>query len=223
MQLQSIVRGEKREPTGQHNSGILGQHAGPSPADTTLEFGRFCILTRRRQLLADGVPVELGTRAFDLLMVLIDADGALVTRDELLALVWPGIFVDASSLKVQVCALRKALGEDRDFIRTEFGRGYRFTAAISSIATVPENPRPMRRKQRSRREGRRNRPFGNHRAIRVPRGQTGGGEQPARHAPDERSRSTPIKALSVISPPRLAQAPRRPKILVSIRGPAEVL
>src|SRR5436305_7035350 len=92
-------------------------------------------------------------------MVLIDADGALVTRDELLALVWPGIFVDASSLKVQVSLLRKALGEDRDFIRTEFGRGYRFTAAISSIATVLENPRPMRRKQRSRREARRKQTF----------------------------------------------------------------
>src|SRR5689334_14446642 len=108
MQLQSIVRGEKREPAGQVNSGISGYHADPFPADTTLEFGRFCILTRRRQLLADGVPVELGTRAFDLLMVLIDllmvlidADGALVTKEELLALVWPGIFVDASSLKVQ--------------------------------------------------------------------------------------------------------------------------
>ena len=155
MQLQSIVRGEKREPTGQHNPGTLGDHAAPSPADMTLEFGRFRILTRRRQLLADGVPVELGTRAFDILMVLIDADGALVTKDELLGLVWPGIFVDASSLKVQVCALRKALGEDRDFIRTEFGRGYRFTTAISSIASVPENPLPMRRKQRSRREARR--------------------------------------------------------------------
>jgi DNA-binding winged helix-turn-helix (wHTH) protein len=154
MQLQSIVRGEKREPTGQHNSGILGHHAGPSPADTTLEFGRFWILTRRRQLLADGVPVELGTRAFDILMVLIDADGALVTKDELLALIWPGIFVDETNIKVQVSALRKALGEGRDFIRTEFGRGYRFTAALSlsCIASAPENPSPMRRKYRSRRE-----------------------------------------------------------------------
>jgi DNA-binding winged helix-turn-helix (wHTH) protein len=131
---------------------MFGHQAGAPTADTTLEFGRFHILTRRRQLLADGLPVELGTRAFDLLMVLIDADGALVTKDELLALVWPGIFVDASSIKVQVSVLRKALGKDRDLIRTEFGRGYRFTAAISSIAAVPEDPRPMRRKHRSRRE-----------------------------------------------------------------------
>src|SRR5207237_2919194 len=146
MQLQSIVRGEKREPTGQHNSGTLGDHAAPSPADMTLEFGRFRILTRQRQLLADGVPVELGTRAFDLLMVLIDADGALVTKNELLANVWPGIFVDASNLKVQVFLLRRAFGEDRDFIRTEFGRGYRFTAGIGPTGTLPDGTRPNRRK-----------------------------------------------------------------------------
>ncbi len=152
MQLQSFVRGEKSEPMLRNGSGMFGYQAGPSAADTTLEFGRFRLLTRGRQLLADGVPVELGTRAIDVLMVLIDADGALVTKDELLALVWPGIFVDATNLKVQVSLLRKALGEDRDFIRTEFGRGYRFTAAIGSIAAVPENPRPMRRKHRSRRE-----------------------------------------------------------------------
>jgi DNA-binding winged helix-turn-helix (wHTH) protein len=152
MQLQSIVRGEENEPRRQDSSGIFRDQAGLSTADTTLEFGRFRILTRRRQLLADGVPVELGTRPFDLLMVLIDADGRLVTKDELLALVWPGIFVDETNLKVQVSALRKALGEDRDFIRTEFGRGYRFTAAIRPTSAVLENPRPMERKRRLRRK-----------------------------------------------------------------------
>jgi DNA-binding winged helix-turn-helix (wHTH) protein len=152
MQPQSIVPGEKSEPRRQDSSGMFGDQADPSAADTTLEFGRFRILTRRRQLLADGVSVELGTRAFDLLMALIDADGALVTKDELLALIWPGIFVEVTNLKVQVSALRKALGEDRDLIRTEFGRGYRFTAAVSSVAAVPENSRPMRCRHRSRRE-----------------------------------------------------------------------
>jgi DNA-binding winged helix-turn-helix (wHTH) protein len=133
-------------------SGMAGRQAGPSEADTTLEFGRFRLLTRRRQLFADGAPVELGTRAIDLLMVLIDADGALVTKDELLDRVWPATFVDATNLKVQVCELRKALGEDRDFIRTEFGRGYRFTGSIRPIEALPENPRPMRRGHQSRRD-----------------------------------------------------------------------
>ena len=153
MQLQSIASGGRREPIRRDGSTMFRRHASPAAADTTLEFGRFRISQRRRQLLADGVPVELGARAFDLLMALIEADGALVTTDELLALVWPGIFVDATNLKVQVCALRKALGEDRDFIRTEPGRGYRFTAAIRPGA----NPRPTRRRHRSSRNPRLNR------------------------------------------------------------------
>ena len=64
---------------------------------------------------------------------MLEADGSLVTKDELLSRVWPGIVVAEANLKVQIFALRKALGDDRDFIRTEFGRGYRFTAVIRSI------------------------------------------------------------------------------------------
>jgi hopanoid biosynthesis associated membrane protein HpnM len=109
----------------------LSRRAAHEPA---LEFGRFRILLRQRQLMADGVPVRLGTRAFDLLLVLLEAEGSLVTKAELLVRVWPGTHVSDENLKIQVFALRKALGEDRDFIRTEFGRGYRFTAAVKSIA-----------------------------------------------------------------------------------------
>jgi DNA-binding winged helix-turn-helix (wHTH) protein len=105
--------------------------------EAALEFGRFQILLRQRQLIADGMPVKLGTRAFDVLSVLLEADGSLVTKDELLWRVWPGIHVSEENLKVQILALRKMLGEDRDFIRTEIGRGYRFTAAVKS--TAPRN------------------------------------------------------------------------------------
>jgi len=93
----------------------------PIVADEMLEFGRFRLLLRQRQLLADGMPVELGTRAFDLLLVLLETDGSLVTKDELMSRVWPGIVVAEENLKVQIFALRKALGEDRELIRTEFG------------------------------------------------------------------------------------------------------
>jgi DNA-binding winged helix-turn-helix (wHTH) protein len=105
----------------------------PVAAEAALEFGRFEVLLRRRELLADGTPVELGTRAFDLLLTLLEADGALVTKSDLLSRVWPGIVVGEDNLKVQISALRRALGKDRDVIRTEFGRGYRFTAAVRSI------------------------------------------------------------------------------------------
>ena len=104
--------------------------------DASIEFGRFRMLPRRRQLLAAGVPVELGTRAFDLLLVLVEADGALVPKEELLNRVWPGSVVSEDNLKVHVSALRKTLGADRELIRTEFGRGYRFIGIFRSNATA---------------------------------------------------------------------------------------
>lgn len=151
MLLQPILPEEQRNPMRQDGSRVIRCRTRPAVTDATFEFGRFRVSSRQRQLLADGVPVELGGRAFDLLMVLIEADGLLVTKSELVALVWPGIFVDETNLKVQISGLRKALGEDRDFIRTEVGRGYRFTAAISAIAEVPERPRRRHRVRRMRR------------------------------------------------------------------------
>jgi DNA-binding winged helix-turn-helix (wHTH) protein len=131
-------------------SRIAGPDRSPSASGLTrLEFGRFCVLLRQRQLLADGVPIELGTRAFDLLLVLLEADGSLVTKAELLSRVWPSIFVAEENLKVQICALRSALGKDRDFIRTEFGRGYRFTAVVRLTVAWSACERPTRRAHRS--------------------------------------------------------------------------
>src|ERR1700759_3835238 len=90
-------------------------------AEAAIEFGRFRVLLRRRWRLADGVPVELGTRAFDLLLVLLEADGSLVTKSELLSRVWTGMVVSEESLNVQISALRKALVPEPDFIPTYFG------------------------------------------------------------------------------------------------------
>ena len=102
-----------------------------------VEFGRFRLLPHRRELRADGAAVELGGRALDVLMVLTEARGALVTKDELMARVWPDTVVEENNLVVQISALRKALGEDRDFIRTVSGRGYRFIAEIRSSLAGP--------------------------------------------------------------------------------------
>jgi DNA-binding winged helix-turn-helix (wHTH) protein len=105
-------------------------------AEAAIEFGRFRVLLRPRRLLADGVPVEIGTRAFDLLLVLLEADGALVTKKELLNRVWPSVVVSEENLKVHVSVLRKALGADRDLIQTEFGRGYRFIGMLRANTTI---------------------------------------------------------------------------------------
>src|ERR1700730_6443446 len=71
--------------TDTHSEPVLGREtplphgrdgSSPAIADAALAFGRFRVLLRQRQLLADAVPVELGTRAFDLLLVLFEADGS---------------------------------------------------------------------------------------------------------------------------------------------------
>ena len=159
MELPLAISKPRREPMVHDGLPKIEDRTSPAATDATLVFGQFRVLPRQRQLLAGGVPVELGARAFDILMVLIEADGALVTKDELQSRVWPGIVVAPDNLKVQICELRKALGEDRDFIRTEFGRGYRFTGPISSFVAPPEYERCPRRNRRSSRRPRHQRTF----------------------------------------------------------------
>jgi TolB-like protein len=88
-------------------------------------------LPHRREVLADGRPIELGGRAFDLLMVLIEANGAVVDKDELMSRVWPGRVIEEGNLRAQIRALRIAVA-DHDLIRTVAGRGYQFTAEVRS-------------------------------------------------------------------------------------------
>jgi DNA-binding winged helix-turn-helix (wHTH) protein len=121
---------ENRPPIRRNDVPIAKPRSGPFGGATIIEFGRFRVLLRQRVLLSETVPITLGTRAFDLLLVLLEADGALATKQELLSRVWPDVFVAEENLKVQISALRKALGEYRGFIRTDFGLGYRFTAVV---------------------------------------------------------------------------------------------
>jgi DNA-binding winged helix-turn-helix (wHTH) protein len=138
MQLQLIARKAHGNPTRTGYPVVIERAIAAAPADTTLEFGRFCLLPRRRRLLADGVPVELGARAFDLLLVLIEVGGNVIGKDELLNRVWSGVVVEENSLHVQMSALRRALGKDRDFIQTVSGRGYCFTAPVRESAAAPD-------------------------------------------------------------------------------------
>ena len=100
-----------------------------SEAPASVEFGRFTIWPHRREILADGRPIELGGRAFDALIALIEARGAVVGKDELMARVWPGRVVEEGNLRAQIRALRLALG-DPDLIRNVAGRGYQFTGEL---------------------------------------------------------------------------------------------
>src|SRR3981189_3892388 len=103
-------------------------------APTAIEFGRFRILPHRRELLAESQPLELGGRAFDVLMVLIEASGVVVSKDTLMERIWPNRIVEENSLQAQISALRRAFGADRDLIRTIAGRGYQFTGEIRTVS-----------------------------------------------------------------------------------------
>src|SRR5437879_10869108 len=103
-----------------------------------IEFGHFRIVPHRRELLADGRPIHLGGRTFDVLMALIEGQGAVVSKDALIGRVWPNRIVEESSLHVQISALRNAFGADRNLIRTISGRGYQFTGEIRAIAAKPD-------------------------------------------------------------------------------------
>ena len=107
--------------------------------DQTLRFGRFEIHRHQGQLLADGKPVEIGARAFDILLALIDRAGMLVTKSELIERGWPGQAVEENNVQVQIHALRRALGPDRDLIQTVAGRGYRFVGQPQRAPVLDES------------------------------------------------------------------------------------
>lgn len=107
-----------------------------------LRFGRFELQPHERRLLIDGTAAPLGARALDVLIALAERAGSLVTKNELMDLVWAEVVVEENNLQAQVSALRKVLGGE--LIATIPGRGYRFTARVErvegSAAAAPGGP-----------------------------------------------------------------------------------
>jgi predicted ATPase/DNA-binding winged helix-turn-helix (wHTH) protein len=112
--------------------------------DEGIAFRRFHLLPDERRFLADGEPVNLRPRAFDLLLALVEAAGSMVPHDVLIERVWQDRTVTENNLQVQIAALRNALGDDRDLIRTVARRGYQFTGGVaaprSAAAAEPSTP-----------------------------------------------------------------------------------
>jgi DNA-binding winged helix-turn-helix (wHTH) protein/TolB-like protein/tetratricopeptide (TPR) repeat protein len=105
------------------------------------EFGKFRCDPSEHQLALDGKSVALTPKTFEILLVLVQSKGRLVTKEELMRAVWPDSFVEEANLTVNISALRRALGETaqgRQYIETVPKRGYRFVAAITEIH--PEIP-----------------------------------------------------------------------------------
>ena len=104
-----------------------------------VRFDRYELQLAERRLLRDGELVPLRARAFDLLVVLAERPGRLVTKDELLELVWPGLVVEENNIAAQVASLRKSLASE--LIVTVPGRGYRFAGVPqASVAADTASP-----------------------------------------------------------------------------------
>ena len=105
-------------------------------------IGQF-LLQPYRQLLVGGAPLPVGRKALELLSVLAKAQGALVTKNELMTAAWPNTVVEDNALQVHIAALRKLLGTDADLLSTVHGYGYRLAAVPVAHSEVPQQaPKP---------------------------------------------------------------------------------
>ena len=100
----------------------------------------------RRELRVRGVPVPIGGRPFEILEILAQSAGVLITKDELMNRVWPGATVMEGTLHVHAVAIRKALGPLRTLLKTESRRGYRLLGDWAlRRQDAPEYETPRRR------------------------------------------------------------------------------
>lgn len=100
------------------------------------QFKSFRLDVEERQLLHNGNTISLTPKAFDVLAVLVERNGHLVEKDELLRLVWADSFVEEANIARIVHTLRKVLGEDENgnkFIETVAKKGYRFVAEVDEV------------------------------------------------------------------------------------------
>jgi len=113
--------------------------------DWPITFGPFVLIPSQQVLLKTDQPVHIGARAFEILTCLVERAGEIVSKEELIARVWPNVFVHEGNLKVHVATLRQALGDGQGgnrFIVNVPGRGYRFVAAVSRQTSPPRTDDP---------------------------------------------------------------------------------
>lgn len=121
-----------------------------APRNRFYEFGAFRVDTKKRLLLRDEAGVPLAPKAFDTLLLLIESNGELVTKQDLMERLWPDTFVEEGSLTRNIYILRKALGDspvNHRYIVTVPGQGYRF---VSEVREVSDDEPDLRITERTR-------------------------------------------------------------------------
>jgi DNA-binding winged helix-turn-helix (wHTH) protein/Flp pilus assembly protein TadD len=111
------------------------------PGHCVYEFGEFRIETGKRMLLRNGNPVPLTPKVFDTLLHLVQRNGVVLEKEELMRAVWPDTIVEENNLNQNISTLRRVLSDRRGdgrFILTVPGKGYRFVANVEIVETAPE-------------------------------------------------------------------------------------
>jgi DNA-binding winged helix-turn-helix (wHTH) protein len=111
-------------------------------APAGVSFGPFRLVPTQFLLLEGDKPVSLGSRALEILIALLERPGELVSKQELMARVWPNVFVEPANLTVHISALRRTLRDGRDgnrFIINVPGRGYSFVASVAVAGRARPN------------------------------------------------------------------------------------
>ena len=114
-----------------------------------VSFGAFRLDAARHVLFEGETQIALGQRSLDILIALVERPGELISKQDLMARVWPNAFVEESNLRVNIALLRRALRDGQDgrrYITTDQGRGYRFVAPLNvtplEAASAPRGPPP---------------------------------------------------------------------------------
>ena len=117
--------------------GLAVPDPGGASNNRAISFGRFHLVPSQRLLLEDGKRVQLGSRALEILIALAERPDRIISKDDLMARVWPDTRVEEGSLRVHIAALRRALGDGQGgkrYVANIPGRGYRFIAPVASSA-----------------------------------------------------------------------------------------
>src|ERR1700736_6260694 len=114
----------------------------PDRAADLISVGPFRLYPAHRNLGKAGSPIHLGARAFDILIVLVECAGEVVSKKRLMARVWPDVTVDEGNLRFHIATLRRALEDGQSgarYVTTIAGRGYCFVAPISRSNVSPRS------------------------------------------------------------------------------------
>ena len=133
-QLQTMKNGHGNPNGSFQGSPQTGIQQRNISITNAFNFGSFCLLPAQRLLLKNNEVIPLGSRAMDILIALVERPSELVSKEELMARVWPNTFVEPANLTVHISALRRTLGDGRDgnrFFINIPGRGYRFVAPVT--------------------------------------------------------------------------------------------